>query len=398
MESANILVCEDERIIARDIEAALSRHGYNVVGIASNGEEAIRIAKEKLPDIALMDVRLKGPLTGIDVAGTLVDQLGIPSIFLTAYADDETLSEAKATQPLSYLVKPFNEVELKAVLEVALHRYREQRHVIGAMQSFIDEHCATDAVERAVEREREFLRVEELESQFRVASNIAEQLMQHLDLFAQQVEPVAIDVNLPQELRNCLHGALVHQKRATEIVNRLLECGEHGELLLEEMRLDHLVRQAARETQRRIGRELEFVECFSPLPLSSVVDAGKMEEVLVDLYTNAYQSSPEDPLVIVTTSFGFEELPERFNPTAPPGWYNIIEITDFGRGIQEEHLEHVFEPCYRSAHNPFSHGLGLTLAYAVLQRHCGWITLRSAPGAGTTVALYLPSLRAPDET
>ena len=150
METANILVCEDERLIARDIEAALSRNGYRVVGIAANGEEAIRIAKEKLPDLALMDIRLKGPLSGIEVAGTLVDELGIPSIFLTAYADDDTLSHAKATQPLSYLVKPFNEVELKAVVEVALHRYREQRHIVGALHSYIDEHCDTDAVEKAL--------------------------------------------------------------------------------------------------------------------------------------------------------------------------------------------------------------------------------------------------------
>jgi PAS domain S-box-containing protein len=123
VKAPRILLVEDERIVAMDLQARLQRLGYAVAGIASTGEEAIKAATDTRPDLALVDVRLKGEMDGIEVAGQFRKRLGVPVIFLTAYADADTVERAKKTEPLGYLIKPFQEEELITSIELALHNF-----------------------------------------------------------------------------------------------------------------------------------------------------------------------------------------------------------------------------------------------------------------------------------
>jgi PAS domain S-box-containing protein len=123
-----ILVVEDERIVAKDITSSLERLGYGVTGIASSGEEAIRMVESRPPDLILMDVVLKGEVDGIDAAEKIRGRYDVPVIYLTAYADTTTLERAKGTFPYGYLLKPWQERELRTVIEIALHKHTlEQR-------------------------------------------------------------------------------------------------------------------------------------------------------------------------------------------------------------------------------------------------------------------------------
>ena len=99
MNNENILIVEDEKIIALDLQRRLERFGYSVVGMASDGAEAIALAKERSPDIILMDIMLAGGMDGIEAAKHIRAQLGIPVIFLTAYTDEKTLERAKEVEP-----------------------------------------------------------------------------------------------------------------------------------------------------------------------------------------------------------------------------------------------------------------------------------------------------------
>lgn len=117
-----VLIVEDERITAQFLSQTLTRLGFNVIGVASTGAAAIKAAAEKLPDIMLADIGLQGALDGIDVAQQLRMQWGIPTVFLTAYTDSETMARARLTEPYGYLVKPFDEQELHATLEIALQQ------------------------------------------------------------------------------------------------------------------------------------------------------------------------------------------------------------------------------------------------------------------------------------
>ncbi|WP_392530827.1 response regulator [Nostoc sp. C117] len=123
MTKAKILVVEDEAIVAKDLQYRLKKFGYTVPEIASSGEEAINKAVEISPDLVLMDIRLKGKMDGIEAAQEIYKRLDIPVIYLTAYADDNTLERAKITEPFGYLLKPFKEKELQTNIEITLIKH-----------------------------------------------------------------------------------------------------------------------------------------------------------------------------------------------------------------------------------------------------------------------------------
>jgi DNA-binding LytR/AlgR family response regulator len=126
MSKVNILVIEDESIVSKDIQNSLKKLGYNVVGSASTGEEAITLANELHPDLILMDIMLKGKMSGIDAATVIKEKLNIPIIYLTAYADESTLNKAKVTEPYAYILKPFKEVDIHTSIEMALFKHKKQ--------------------------------------------------------------------------------------------------------------------------------------------------------------------------------------------------------------------------------------------------------------------------------
>jgi PAS domain S-box-containing protein len=129
MEQATILVVEDETIVARDIQCSLQRLGYHVPSTATSGEEAIRKAGELKPDLVIMDIVLKGRMDGVETAQRLQHQFDVPIVYLTAYADHQTLDRVKTTTPAGYMLKPFQPTELRTTIELALHRSRSNRHV-----------------------------------------------------------------------------------------------------------------------------------------------------------------------------------------------------------------------------------------------------------------------------
>lgn len=136
MPKTNVLVVEDESIVSKDIQHSLKKLGYNVVGAASTGERAFELAASEKPDIILMDIMLKGEMNGIDTAQKVKEELQIPVIYLTAYADESTLEKAKVTEPYGYIIKPFKEVDLHTSIEMALYKFSKEKEVLKARDLF----------------------------------------------------------------------------------------------------------------------------------------------------------------------------------------------------------------------------------------------------------------------
>jgi DNA-binding LytR/AlgR family response regulator len=127
MKRTSILIVEDEIIIAKDMTLTLGKLGYNVVGHCVNGEDVMMMVEEKHPDVILMDIMLKGEMTGIDAAKEVKANHSIPVIFITAYSDEDSISRANTTAPFGYLVKPFKANDLRATIETALNRFNEEQ-------------------------------------------------------------------------------------------------------------------------------------------------------------------------------------------------------------------------------------------------------------------------------
>lgn len=125
--AARILVVEDEIIIAEDLQIKLIRMGYSVPMLASSGEDAIKKIQEYNPDLILMDIVIHGNMDGIETVEKIHSMFDIPVVYLTAYADENTLERAKITEPFGYLLKPFKERELLITIEMALYKVKMER-------------------------------------------------------------------------------------------------------------------------------------------------------------------------------------------------------------------------------------------------------------------------------
>jgi two-component system cell cycle sensor histidine kinase/response regulator CckA len=129
MAKANILIVEDEPLIALDIQDALHGLGYDVCGAAASGQQAVHTAAEMEPDLVLMDIHLDGQMDGTQAAVHIQSRLGIPVVYLTAHADKATLERTRLTQPFGYVLKPFEERELHMAVEIALYRHQLEKHL-----------------------------------------------------------------------------------------------------------------------------------------------------------------------------------------------------------------------------------------------------------------------------
>jgi AmiR/NasT family two-component response regulator len=143
-----ILIAEDETIIRLDLRGLLERAGYEVVGEARDGEEAVALARELEPDLAVMDVKMPR-LDGIDAARRMLMERPIPIVMLTAFGQQELVSRAVEAGVFGYLVKPFREHDVVPAIEAARARFEELAAVQAEADSLSEALEARKAIERA---------------------------------------------------------------------------------------------------------------------------------------------------------------------------------------------------------------------------------------------------------
>ncbi|MBN1782403.1 response regulator [bacterium] len=151
MSKTQIMVVEDESIIAMELRDRLEKLGYIVTAVVSSGEDAIEKVNQLQPDLVMMDIMLEGKLDGVEATRLIHERFDIPVVYLTAYSDDSTLERAKLTEPYGYVLKPFDERELYTTIEIALYKYEmekrlkeNQRWLSTTLKSIGDGVIATD--------------------------------------------------------------------------------------------------------------------------------------------------------------------------------------------------------------------------------------------------------------
>ena len=153
MSNIRVLIVEDEPIIAENIAMYLNNNDFTVSGMALDDEEARFQLEKNTPDAVLLDINLDGLIDGIDIAGHINRNYQLPFLFLTSYADKETLERAKTVEPWGYVVKPFNEKSLLASLEIAVSNFaqRSNQHVPALSISKINKNLEAPLTEREFE-------------------------------------------------------------------------------------------------------------------------------------------------------------------------------------------------------------------------------------------------------
>ena len=125
-QPARVLIVEDERILAMNLQNRVRDLGYEVVGSVASGEAAIETAETTLPDLVLMDIYLAGDMTGTEAARIIWERFQVPVVYLTAFADETTIEAAKTSTPFGYVVKPYRPEQIHAAIQMALDRYERE--------------------------------------------------------------------------------------------------------------------------------------------------------------------------------------------------------------------------------------------------------------------------------
>lgn len=356
MAGEKILVVEDERVVARDIEKRLTNLGYVVVATVVSGEEAIIKVTECQPDLVVMDIQLKGKMDGIEAAEKIRSDFDIPVLYLTAYADETTLQRAKITEPFGYIIKPFDERDLHTAVEVALRR-----------------RLAEVAIRVALEKEKE---LSELKSRF--WSMVAHEFRTPITSILSSAQLLEQYSHQLPEKRKREYLCLIQE--SVKSMNYLLDDvltvirAEGGNLKFEPAPLDleQFCRALVEEIQFNATQKHRIILNYRGYCANTLLDKNLLRHILINLLSNAIKYSPQGGNVYLNISCIDGEA--------------ILQVKDTGIGIPQEAQKHLFEPFHRAdnvGQIPGT-GLGMTMVKQCLDLHGGQIAVESEVGVGTT--------------
>lgn len=369
-----ILVVEDDAVARLDIQAALERAGYAVAGMVASGEEAIRQADELNPDLVLMDIRLEGTMDGVEAANEISRRFAIPIIFLTVYADDETLHWVKVSGPFGYLLKPVDHKELKSAIEVGLYKHQMERELIKAK-------LAAEAASRA---KTSFLAT--ISHELRTPMN-GVLGMTELLLLSDLENPYRENVQLIKDSAMSLLSVLNQIIDYSKLEASTLKIRE-VDFRLEDL-LTGILSQYER-TARAKGIKLEY-SIAPEVPGWLRGDSGKIRQVLGNIINNAVKFTRSGQVVI-----DISPPPADHDSEIVDGEKTMaiqVLVQDTGIGIPSEKMEEMFE-CFTQAEDHLSHASGMGLGLAIVNRLVtilgGTVRCSSQEGQGSTFSFVIP--------
>ncbi|MCP5004318.1 MAG: response regulator [Planctomycetes bacterium] len=476
-----LMVVDDEAIITMQLEDRLRSMEYDVVGTASSAGESVCLARERRPDLILMDIVLSGTLDGIDAAGIIKAELGIPVIFLTGYADEKYILKAKKLEPSGFLLKPFRINEIRANIEFALHRKESEQKraaeqlrtlsqaieqspvaVIITDRSGIIEYvnprftqiteytkeesigqdfCILQSDKVLPDVNKELWRAIQSGSEWRgefcnkkksgepyweataispvknpegtithfitIKEDITER--RKINSKLQKIQKLESLGGIAHNFNNVLAGILGHVAlakmktgkednayrnlleaekialNARDLAKQFLIFSSGGEPVMKTSSIKKVINETTKFSQR--GSNVKHTS-FLPEDLWQVkIDEGQMRQAINNLVINARQAMPEGGMVYMgaeNISLGNREI-----HTLKAGDYVRIKITDQGPGILDKHLEKIFDPFFTARGK--GSGLGLSICYAIIRKHGGYISAKSNKEAGTTFTIYIPA-------
>lgn len=413
----NIMVVEDEGIVARDICQRLTKMGYDVAAVVDSGEAAIEKASGVNFDLVLMDIVLKGELDGTQAARQLYDHYHVPVVYLTAHADSATLQRAKETQPFGYVLKPFQEEELKTSIEMALAKHQSEeslrqstvtlqknndvlearvaertadlQEVIALLQQEVQ--ANKRAQQTIEERDAQLRQAQKLEAVGRLAGGVTHDFNNQLAIMQGYLDMVIEMAGNQPSVGRYLHNIGAAINRASGLTRQLLLFTSHQPVDLKILNLNKQV-QDCQEMLRRILREdillhVDLEEGLWPVQ----ADAVNIDQVITNLVVNARDAMPRGGMLTLQTRNVELAQSELGDHLASEGERFVrLSVQDTGAGMNEDVLSKIFDPFFTTKLPGEGTGLGLSVVYGIVQSHGGWITANSTPGEGSCFQVYLP--------
>lgn len=361
---------EDNALVAEGTRSGLDLMGYIVVGIAASGQQAIDMAEEHRPDIIIMDIKIAGPMDGIDAARIIYQRFQTPIVFLTAFSDDELVARARDVGACGYLVKPYNLTELTAMLEVTHYKAKADR-------AFQEMQKRTQQLEKA-------------ESLARMAGAVAHNYNNALTGVTCNLELVLEEMPVDVGYRDLVQAAYDQSCSAANIGRKMLDYVGQTFRVSENLDLVDLLKSYLAETVESAAIPLEIMEA----PLTVYSNPDQLRYVLDVLLSNACESQaePDGCISIRIGAATGDSIPRQTR--APVDYepadtnYAFIEVIDKGCGIAPDVIEKIFDPFFSTKFA--GRGLGLASALGLIKASNGCITVESQLGHGSRFCVWLP--------
>ncbi len=386
MVGEKIAIIEDEGIVALSLQSRLEAANYAVTGIADSAHSALTLVANTTPDLVLMDVRLKGEQTGIEIAQTIHDRWKIPIIFLTGYADPDTIHSAQQTDLFGYLIKPIEPTELYSTIKIALQKHQHQQHLEQLVKERTNELALVNArlQHEIAERQRSKAEINqaldelrELKSRFiTTASHEFRTPLSIVLTSAELLERLGADC--PEERRSRYFQKIREAVRSmTTILTNALTLRKMGtdplELQPNTFDLHRFCVSVLSDLQSNDRVQFRFVGDSSQVKL----DPELLSLILNHLLGNALKFSKQAI-----------ELEIRCDVDRI-----LLTVSDQGLGIPAEDFAMLFEPFHRARNVDTipGGGLGLAIVKQCVELQGGTIAIQSELGQGTIVRVELPT-------
>ncbi len=382
MTGASVYIVEDEALIGMELADRLATLGYRVLGTAPDAEEALQALARRRPELVLADINLGPGLSGIDLADRLRRLYAdLPVVFLSAWSDRAILDAATAVEPAGYLIKPFDERELHATLQVALYRAQAERERRVA----------------AAEREELELRLADARheaSLYRMAAGVAQSFGNSLGTLVAQLGLARLDAGDPARLSDSLAEAEATIAAAGRHVDLLRRYAGGWRPQRRRVDLGELCRQAATDSRVADADDASLVLVTESLGPFALGDAELLRTAVIELLRNASEALPDGRGEVelwahVLAPDALEAW--RWHPAdwEPAGRrFAAITVFDTGEGIADIDQERIFEPFYST--RGLGRGLGLAVVVAAVRAAGGAVAVQSSPGQGAAVRMTLP--------
>jgi len=426
MTEVNIMIVEDEVILAKELRIKLENLGYYVTSIVNSGEKAIESSDQDRPDLILMDINLKSKMDGIEAAEIIHSRLGIPIIFLTAYADEDKLERAKITMPFGYILKPFTDKDLKVNIEMALyvaridaerrHAEEELRNYKGHLEELVEERNAlllesNEQLQKEME-ERKRAEEERRESQLQlfqssklvslgeIAASLVHEMNQPLggiSLASQYIRRMDKKGQLTkEEIDSCLDDIDSLVTRMSKITQHIRGFARQDTTEFRQVNVNETIESALTLLNEQLRlRDITVTLELSPALPEIIGEPFQLEEVWINLVANARDALEEKQKKLTDAGQETTNYEKRLNISTSHNQDSEIPfvevlITDNGTGLIQETKEKIFEPFFTTKEVGKGTGLGLSICHGIIESHKGDILMESKAGEGTTVRVILP--------
>ncbi len=409
MIPAQVLIVEDERVVAMHLRQQLSRLGYRVPAMATAGPQALQQIAEHRPDVVLMDIHIEGELDGIETAARIPSELQIPVIYLSAFSEESTLERARNTRPYGYLLKPFSERELHAAIQMVLERRRADAALKESAQRLEelvaarthDLKAANQALEEQtaerISAERALLQSQKMDAVGQLTGGVAHDFNNLMQVVVGNLDVLVRALPENAELhRRLALKALGGARRAAELTQRLLAFARRQPLAPKPVKVNELLTGMLDLLRRALGETVSIETVLDPEPWFVESDINQLESTLLNLALNARDAMPSGGTVTIETrNRTLDAVAAKEMGSLSAGEYVLICVSDTGTGMDANTMAHAFEPFFTTKEVGQGTGLGLSQVYGFLKQSHGHVKLESEVGHGTVVSIYLPRFTGP---